>query len=317
VFLGSGEFAIPILDTLAAHPAVLVTSVLTTPPRAAGRTAELRSTPVAAHAEGLGLPVVAPERLRDPAAVASLGDPPPGLLVLADYGRIVPRALLELPVYGALNLHPSLLPRHRGATPVAAAILAGDRETGASLIQMDEGIDTGPIIAQAGSALEGDETAPELEARLAGVAARLLEGNLSGWLDGTLRARPQPTEGATLTRSLRRIDGLLDPRQPAAYLERQVRAYQPWPASFLDTSRGRLIVWKARVAPSGPGPEPPGLLVAAGTGVALTTTDGRLELLEVQSAGGRRMPVDAWARGARPLPRLLTGPGDTPEAGRR
>ena len=151
-------------------------------------------------------------------------------------GRSCPQLLLGLP-HGALNLHPSLLPRHRGATPIPATILAGDAETGVTLMRMDEGLDTGPIVAQAHVPLDGHETTPALEERLAHVAAGLPRSTISGrGCGGELDARPQPADGATLTRPLRRDDGRLDPRRSAAELERQVRAYQPWPGTFVDTA---------------------------------------------------------------------------------
>ena len=192
---------------------------------------------------------------------------------------------------GPSNLHPSLLPRHRGATPVPATILAGDGTTGVSLIRMDEGIDTGPLVAQARTLVGPDETAPELEARLADLGASLLTGSLEGWLRGKLPAEPQPEEGATLTKPLRRADGRLDPARPALELERQVRAYQPWPGSFLDTNRGRLSVWRA--AAGATEHEPAGRFGPRG----LATGDGTLLLHEVQPAGGRRMPWVEYLRG--------------------
>ena len=168
--------------------------------------------------------------------------------MLADYGRIVPAALLDLAPHGALNLHPSLLPRHRGATPIPAAIAAGDADTGVSLIRMDAGIDTGPLVAQRRVPLHGDEDAPGLEARLAAEAARLLVESLPGWLDGSLPAVPQPADGATLTRPFRREDGRLDPGRPALELDRQVRALRPWPGTFLDRA--------GRAAPGPCSPDP-------------------------------------------------------------
>ena len=169
----------------------------------------------------------------------------PGLIVLADYGRLVPSAVLDLPRHGALNLHPSLLPRHRGASPIPAAILEGDAETGVTLMRMDEGLDTGPIVATRRVALGGDETAPELEGLLAELGAELLVATLPAWVAGRIDATPQAESGATLTRPLRRDDGRLDAASSAARLARQVRAYQPWPGSFLDDGPTRLIVWRA------------------------------------------------------------------------
>jgi methionyl-tRNA formyltransferase len=311
VFLGSGAFAVPIVDALAAHPATDLVAIVTAPPRPAGRGATLHPTPVGAWAAGRGLGTLTPQRLLDPAVLDAIRALSPDLLVLADYGRLVPSTLLDLPRFGALNLHPSLLPRHRGATPIPATILTGDPETGVTLMRMDEGLDTGPIVAQRTVAVRGEETAPELEARLSSVAADLLMGSLAPWLSGELEARPQDPAAATLTRPLRREDGVLDPRLPAADLERQVRAYQPWPGSYLDTEAGRIIVWRAGVRDAAEDegmPLPadsvtPGRLVAtvaaepAGDPLAMTTGRGLLRLLEVQPAGRRRMSGAALLRG--------------------
>jgi methionyl-tRNA formyltransferase len=295
VFLGSGRFAQPILGRLAAHPSVEVVGVVTAPPRPVGRRGIRTPTPVETTARELGLGVMTPERLRDLAAIADILGLEPTLLVLADYGQIVPDELLEAPD-GALNLHPSLLPRHRGATPIPAAILAGDLETGVSLMRMDEGLDTGPLIAIERVSLAGDETAPALEARLAIVAAGLLARSLDPWLIGDLPALPQASVGASLTRPLRREDGRLDPTQPAELLERRIRAHLPWPGSFVEVADGRIVVLSARLAPSEPDDEP-GTIVPDAEGLALATSDGRLILDEVQPAGGRPMSGDAYLRG--------------------
>lgn len=212
--------------------------------------------------------------------------------MVADYGRLIPAALLDLPVHRALNLHPSLLPRWRGASPVAAAILAGDHETGVTLMRMDEGLDTGPIVAQRILALTGRETTSDLERRLAGIAAALLGASIGPWLRGELPERAQDPTDATMTRPLRREDGWIDPGRPAEELERQVRAYQPWPGSFVEAALGRLIVWAAEVGTDPHGEEQRatlGTILADDDGIALTTVRGRLRLLEVQPAGGRRM----------------------------
>lgn len=291
IFLGSGTFAVPILDVLVGHPAIDVIGVVTAPPRAAGRRAELTPTPVHARAVELAIErILTPERLRDPAAIAEVAALGADLLVLADYGRIVPAELLD-PPHGALNVHPSLLPRHRGATPIPAAILAGDHRTGVTLMRMDAGLDTGPLIDQREWTLEGDETTPDLEADLAEVGAALVAGALEPWLAGALTARPQDDAGATLTRPLRREDGRLDPTRPALELERRVRALQPWPGTFVETDLGRLTVWSAALDPSAPGT--PGTFDEAG----LIADPGRLRPLDVQPAGGRRMPWDAYVRG--------------------
>jgi methionyl-tRNA formyltransferase len=296
VFLGSGGFGVESLRRLAVHPEIELVGVVTAPARPAGRRQEPAPTAIETTARELGHPVLTPDRLRDPASTAAVLALEPDLLVLADYGQIVPAGLLELR-HGAVNLHPSLLPRHRGATPIPAAILAGDA------------LDTGPIVDQERVRLDGSETAPALEERLATVAADLLERDVGPWIRGQLTPRAQPADGATLTRPLRREDGRLDPARSAVDLERQVRAYQPWPGSFIDAPGGRLIVLAAEVIPGrvddrdGP---PTTFTDDDGDGIALATPDSRLRLVEVQPAGGRRMTGAAFRRGLRvPWPEWL------------
>lgn len=291
VFIGSGAFAGPALQALALDPAVELVGIVTAPPRPAGRKLASVPTPVAQLAADFGVGhILTPTRLRDPAAVADILALEPDLIVLADYGQIVPPALLGVGE-GALNLHPSMLPRHRGATPVPATILAGDRATGVTLMRMDAGLDTGPIVAQAGTPVAPDETAPELEARLAAMGADLLASSLAPWLRGEIREHPQPIFGATLTRPLSREDGRMDLSLAAPELDRQVRAYQPWPGSFVDTRTGRLTVWAA--SPAASEHLPSGRFSSRG----LATGDGTLLLHEVQPAGGRRMPWVEYLRG--------------------
>jgi methionyl-tRNA formyltransferase len=297
VFFGSGAFAVPSLEALLALPDVSVVGVVSAPDRPAGRAGTLTPTPVAARARDAGLPVLVPPRVREPAAVEAIATLAPALGVLADYGQLIPPALLALPPRGILNVHPSLLPRHRGATPVAATILAGDREAGVTVIAMDAGLDTGPVVAAERWPLRGNETAPELEAEAADRGARLLAAAVPGWLAGDIAAAAQDEAGATLTRPFSREDGRLDPARSAAELERQVRALAPWPGTFLDTPLGRLGVHRAAVGEVRPY-DRTGLLVADGDGLALVTADGRLRLLEVQLAGGRRMTVAELRRGA-------------------
>ena len=290
VFLGSGPFGRESLRRLAAHPEVDLVGVVTAPARPAGRSGRPSPTVIAVVAADLRLPVLTPERLRAPEAVDEVMALRPQLLVLADYGQIVPGSLLDVPL-GALNLHPSLLPRHRGASPIPATIIAGDRETGVTLMRMDARLDTGAIVAQSRHALGGDETAPELESALELAAAALLERELGPWIRGDRVARPQPEAGATMTRPLRREDGRLDVAHPAELLARQVRAYQPWPGSFLETPFGRLVVWDA-TAVAGEGGAP-GRFTTDG----LWTGEGRLLLREVQPGGGKRMSWEAFVRG--------------------
>jgi methionyl-tRNA formyltransferase len=295
VFFGSGTFALPIFRAVAAHPRVDLVGVVTAPDRPAGRGKLLRPTPVALEARSTWAPLLQPTRLREPEAVEAVAALRPELGVLADYGQIVPQAVLDLPRLGILNVHPSLLPRHRGATPVPATIAAGDAQAGVSIIRMDAGIDTGPIVTQAAWPLSGSETAPELEADAADRGAQLLGRIIGSWIDGTMDVVPQDGEAST-TRPFRRADGRLDPALPAVELERGVRARAGWPGSFLETPEGRLLVHRASVAPAESGDEP-GRLVSHDRSVALATADGRLVLDEVQLAGRRAVTGEELLRG--------------------
>ncbi|MEZ4598002.1 MAG: methionyl-tRNA formyltransferase [Chloroflexota bacterium] len=319
VFLGSGDFAVPILEALVEAPEVELVGVVTTPPKPAGRAGDLTATPVERRARALGLRVLAPEGLRDPATRDAIEALDPELLVLSDYGRIVPQALLDVPPKGALNLHPSLLPRHRGAVPIPAAILAGDQVTGVTLMRMDAGLDTGPTVARVVVPLAGDEDAPGLEARLSRVAADLLRGSLPGWLAGDLVAVPQSSEGATLTRPFRRTDGRMDPTRSAVELDRQVRAIRPWPGTYLERAEGRLIVHEAAVA-GARAPRrrqaPRRRLGGRPSGPGVGGRPGRRRPSGPASAGARRRPRRAIA--AVPVvPRLGGRPASAPAGARR
>jgi len=316
VFIGTGPFGVDSLRRLS-EPRntglIEVVGVVAAPGRPAGRRATIEPSPIERTAREVGIPTVLTlSRLRDPDAIAAVLALRPDLVVLADYGRIVPPPILDVP-FGALNLHPSLLPRHRGAAPIPATILAGETRTGVTLIRMDAGIDTGPIVAVARVALAGTEAAPELEARLAGVAADLLEASLPAWLAGAIDAVAQDADAATLTRPLRREDGRLDPGRLAWYLERQVRALRPWPGTFIEVAGLRVAVLEARVVAAGdehassastrgtPGtlgtPRTPGTLTRRGPDLVLVTADGTLELRVVQPSGGRPMSGADLLRG--------------------
>ena len=306
IFLGSGAFAAPILDALLDDPRLELVGIITAPDRPAGRGRTLLPTPVALRARTLWMPLLQPARLRDPEVVGEIRALRPELGVLADYGQIVPAEVLELPAHGILNIHPSLLPRHRGASPIQATIADGDERTGVTIMRMDEGLDTGPVVATTDWATTGRETAPELEQRAARKGAGLLTTVLGDWLAGGIQPTPQSAEGATLTRRLRRSDAYLDPARPAVELERRVRAHLPWPGSSVETAAGRLTVHRAAVAPGAPGDEP-GVLVTHGDGLALATSDGRLVLEEVQLAGRRQLSGPEFLRGQRELVGTVVG----------
>ena len=299
VFFGSGAFAVPSLELLLAHPLVHVAGVVSAPddPRKG-------AVPVARRARDAGLPLLQPRRLRDPASISAIEALRPEVGVLADYGRLVPPAIIALPRRGILNVHPSLLPRHRGASPIPAAIAGGDPETGVTIIAMNAGLDTGPIVASERRPSSGTETADELEAHLAADGARLLAATLAGWLAGDLTPRAQDEAGATLTRPLRREDGRLDPSRPAVELERQVRgdaSHGREPSS--KSAGGRVIVRRSRGRgdPSDRAARHPRRRRRPGSPWSPRT--GASRLLEVQPAGGRAMSSAEPLLRGRPIAR--------------
>jgi methionyl-tRNA formyltransferase len=298
VFMGTPDFAVPSLRALAEGPYML--TVVTQPDRPTGRGARVTPPPVKVAAEELGLQIIQPESLRDPEFRERMAAIAPDVTVLVAYGEYVAPALLDLPRHGSINLHPSLLPRWRGSTPIQSAILAGDAKTGVSIIRMDRGLDTGPIIAQRATPIDPDETHPQLSARLAALGAGLLSEVLPLWLRGEVEAVPQPEEGATLTRTLSKEDGLLDWTMAAEELSRRVRALQPWPGTYTYWGERMLKVLSARPWDGGGDmleAEPGTVVVLPGEGraprVGVQAGSGLLELLQVQLAG--KAPIEARA----------------------
>lgn len=297
VFMGSPAFAVPALEALVG--AYRVVGVVTQPDRPAGRGSRLRPPAVKVAAERLGLPLFQPEKVAAPDAMEHLRAWAPDVIVVAAFGQILPPDLLALPPYGCLNLHASLLPRWRGAAPIAAAILAGDAVTGVTLMQMDEGVDTGPVLARREEPIRPDDTTGSLTERLARVGAELLVDVLPRYLRGEIRPVPQPEEGVTYCRPLKKEDGHLDWARPAAELERRVRATNPWPGAFTFWKGQMLKVWRAVAHPDRVGDAPPGTVIPMGDGAAVVTGQGLLELLEVQMAGKNLLPIEAFLRGRR------------------
>jgi methionyl-tRNA formyltransferase len=296
--MGSSSFSLPALRALAEE--YEVAAVVTRPDRPAGRFRHLLPSPVKALALERGLPLWQPETLRTPEARERLQALSPQVIVVAAYGEILRPEVLDLPPYGCLNLHPSLLPRWRGPSPVAAAILAGDRETGVTVIRMDAGMDSGPILAQEALPLSGQERQGELSVRLAEMAADLLRRTLPAWLAGEIVPRPQEEERATYCRPLRKGDGQVDWTRPAVYIERMVRAYDPWPGTYTFLRGRRLYIWRATPLPETL-PGPPGTIHLDGRRLLVATGEGCLSLEEVQGEGKRRLPIEEFLLGQRGL----------------
>lgn len=296
VFMGTPDFAVPSLDALVAagHDVVCV---YTQPARPAGRGQKLQPTPVAARAEALGIAVRTPVKLRDPADQAAFAALDADVAVVAAYGLILPQAVLDAPVRGCINVHASLLPRWRGAAPIHRALLAGDTETGVTIMAMEAGLDTGAMLATCRVPIGPQTTAQQLHDQLAADGAALLVRTLPAVLDGTAVAVPQPEDGVTYARKLEKAEGRIDWTADAAAIDRLVRAFTPWPgASFtLGDETLRLVEARpaARPAPAG---TPPGTLLDDGRSVACG--DGRaLTLIRAQRAGRKPMTIDDLARG--------------------
>jgi methionyl-tRNA formyltransferase len=308
VFLGTGQFGVPLLSRLPELCDELL--VVSQPDRPAGRRLQPRPSPVAAWARSQQLRVETPPRLRSDAGRSLLTGFAPDGLLLASYGQLVPTDLLAVGSHPPLNVHPSLLPRHRGAAPIAATILAGDAQAGVSLMVMTSELDAGPVAAQWSVTLTGRETTPELEELLAGLAAEMIPPELERWARGELTTHPQDDQAATLVRPFRRSDGWIDWRREAVAIDRQVRALQPWPGAW-TTFDGKRLHIRAAHPVAGVDDLPIGALLP-GDWPQVACGQGALALEEVQLEGRARMPADAWRRG---LPRdhvLLGGPTPLP-----
>jgi methionyl-tRNA formyltransferase len=304
VFAGTPEFAVPSLQALL-RGTVPPLAVYTQPDRPAGRGRQPQPSPVKRVAQEAGIEVRQPETLKDPAVQQALRELAPDLLVVVAYGLILPRAVLAIPRHGCWNVHASLLPRWRGAAPIQRAIEAGDRSTGVCLMQMEAGLDTGPVLLRQALAIGPEETAGELHERLAALGAQVLADGL-GLLRAGLRPQPQPqpAEGVTYAAKLDKAEARLDWQQPAEVLARRVRAFSPWPVAEAELAGERLRIHRALAVGGAPGDTPGRVMAAAPTGLDIACGSGRLRLLEVQRAGGRPLSVADFLN-ARPELRAL------------
>lgn len=306
VFIGTPQFAVPSLQRLveAGHD---VAAVVTQPDRPAGRGRTLTPPAVKAAALDLGLPVLQPKTLRDPEILAQLRALQPEALVAVAFGQLLRPEVLAIAPKGVLNVHPSLLPRWRGASPIAGAILGGDEETGVTIMLMDPGLDTGPILSQRTHPISPHDTTGSLTSTLADVGADLLVETLPLWLSGAIEARHQDGTQATLTGLVRKEDGALDWTLPARELWLRVRAYNPWPGAYTMLGGEQVHIWDAWSVDAHHA-EAPGTVIApptgspAGAAFAVQTGDGALAVLEAQRPGRQRLRSDEFLRG---LPRLI------------
>lgn len=298
VFMGSAAFSVPSLQAL--HRSFDLVGVITQPDRPRGRGRKTSPTPVKIAARELGLPVEEPERVRSEDFLALLRAWVPDVVVVAAYGRILPLAVLRLPPLGCVNIHASLLPRHRGASPISGAVLAGDPVTGVTTMLMDEGLDTGDILLSQETVIQPDDTAGSLHDRLMELGGDLVVETLRRMAEGTLEPRPQDHAQATFTTPLAKEDGRIDWNGDASFLDRFVRAMNPWPGAFTHLSGDVIKIWTA--SPMG-GTGPVGTVTEVGSeGILVGTAKGLLLVREVQAPGKKRVSAAEFARGRRVRP---------------
>jgi methionyl-tRNA formyltransferase len=309
VFIGTPAFAVPSLHALV-RDSHSIAAVITQPDRPAGRHKTPRPPPVKAAAVELGLPVLQPTSLRDGDTLARLRELSPEVIVVVAYGQILRQAVLDIPARGVVNVHPSLLPRWRGASPIPAAIIAGDERTGVTIMLMDAGMDSGPILTQTEAPIDDSDTTASLSDTLSQAGAQLLAETLPRWLAGEIEPQPQDESQATVCLLLRKEDGAIDWTLPASDIWRRVRAYNPWPGAFTSLGGDAVRIWQAT---------PLGATSSASTGTVLAldeswandvpadirnqaafavqTGSGLLVPLEVQRAGRRILPAAEFVRG--------------------
>ncbi len=294
VFAGTPDFAVPALDALhaAGHH---IAAVYSQPDRPAGRGRKLQPPPVALRAAALGLPLQQPPKL-DAVAQAQLRQLAPEAMVVVAYGLLLPQAALDIPLRGCFNIHASLLPRWRGAAPIARAVEAGDRESGITIMRMDAGLDTGPMLLWQSVPVSEETTAAQLHDTLAPLGGTLMIEALARLQRGELPDQPQPAQGMSYAKKLSKEEARLDWSRPASQLARQVRAYNPAPVAWGELDGERIRFWNARAEADAAGAEPGTVLALDTQGLHLACGEGRLCITELQRPGGKVLPAAALAQ---------------------
>jgi methionyl-tRNA formyltransferase len=309
IFMGTPELAVASLNALRHAPALEVVAVVTQPDRPKGRDLKLQPSPVKEIAVRAGLPVLQPEKARDEHFLAELCRLQPDLIAVAAFGQILPKSVLELPRFGCLNVHTSLLPKYRGAAPIQWAILNDEPETGVTIMKMDAGLDTGDILTQRATPIRPEDNAETLHDRLAQIGAELLVETISDYVAGKIPPRPQQAELATHAPKIRKEDGRIDWRLSARTIWNRVRAFTPWPGAFTHlTSPPQLLkVWQAEVVSQN---GPPGEILSADkTGIVIGCGQDALRVLALQREGGRKMSAQEFLAGhaLKPGQKLIPG----------
>jgi len=303
VFMGTPAFAVATLRALIDQHEVI--GVVTQPDRPAGRNRQVQVSPVKQTALEAGIPVFQPEKLRRAEAFEAVKQWTPDAYVVAAFGQILPQVVLDIPRFGSINVHASLLPRWRGAAPIQAAIRAGDAESGVTIMKMDAGLDTGPVLTQRAIPLAIGETGQSLHDKLAVLGAALLIETLPGYFSGAIQPQPQPESGVTFASQIKKEEGMIDWTQSAASIERLVRAFTPWPGTQTTWSGQALKIHSGSAVS---GKAAPGLVVDTPHGIAVGTGEGLFVLKAVQLAGRKTMPVGEFVKGQADLvgARLVT-----------
>ena len=292
VFMGTPDFATAALTALIAQHEVI--GVVTQPDRPAGRQRQPQPSPIKTLALAHHIPVFQPEKIRRPEAIAELQKWQADVYVVAAFGQILPQTVLDIPPHGSLNIHASLLPRWRGAAPIQAAIRAGDSQSGITIMKMDAGLDTGPILSKAVVPLAPDETGQSLHDRLSRVGADLLIATLPGYLNGSIKPKPQNDSLATYAPMIKKAEGEIDWQQFAFVIERLIRAFTPWPGTYTNWNGEQLKILSADVIA---GSASPGQVIVKGERIAVGTGDDLLAPTQVQLAGRKALPIDEFVKG--------------------
>jgi methionyl-tRNA formyltransferase len=298
LFAGTPEFAVPALEALV-RSSHRVVAVYTQPDRPAGRGQQLAASAVKQCAMSHGLPVEQPATLREPAAVERLQRWSPDVMVVAAYGLLLPQSILQTPRLGCINIHASLLPRWRGAAPIHRAIAAGDTQSGVTIMQMEVGLDTGPMLLTRAVPIDARETAASLHDRLAALGAEALLEALDEIARGTAQPRAQPAEGVTYATKLRKEEAAIDWSRPAAEIDRQIRAFDPWPVAETRLHGQQLRVWQAIPIDAPASREAGEVIATSAAGIDVSTGKGVLRLTRVQSAGRKAMSAAEFLKAHR------------------
>ena len=295
--MGTPELSRASLEKLAGK--FPIAAVVTQPDKPRGRDLKLQFSPVKILAGKLKLPVLQPARARDGKFISELRELKPDLIVVVAYGQILPQTILDLPKFGCVNVHTSLLPKYRGASPIQSAILNGETETGVTIMKMDAGLDTGGIISQALTPILPEDNSQTLHDRLAQLGAELLVETIPDYIAGKIQPKPQPAEGASYAAKIKKEDGKIDWNEPAEKILDRLRAFTPWPGSFTflpaEPKPQLLKIWKSEVA--GNNGQPGTILSADKNGIVVACGKGALRILELQREGGRRMSAQEFLAG--------------------